>query len=120
MPGTGTYHDSVDETQRRLQVPANAVRVGDTIVHTSKLNKEYRFEVAAVDSDWITFETGQKVHADRFESDRFEVVRPDPTGSGVEERSDDAQRDPSESSAITAVEATVESGRAGRSAPSAE
>jgi hypothetical protein len=65
-----------DETaaQHRRR-PADGVRAGDTVVYTSKLNKEYRFEVTDVDDDWIAFRTGQMVHADRFEREDFEVVR---------------------------------------------
>lgn len=69
----------------RTRLSSDAVRVGDTVVWTSKLNKEYRFTVAAVDSTWITFQTGQMVHKDRFDREDFAVVRTDEEASPAAE-----------------------------------
>lgn len=68
-------HESDTEETRRTELSADALRVGDTVVWTSKLNKEYQYEVADIDSTWITFKTGLMVHTDRFERGAFEVVR---------------------------------------------
>lgn len=68
-------HESDARELRRTELPAESLRVGDTVVWTSKLNKEYRYEVAEIDSTWVTFETGLMVHTDRFERGAFEVVR---------------------------------------------
>lgn len=87
--GTSTeVHDS--EGMCRVQIPADAVRVGDTVVYTSRLDKEYRFMVAGVDANWITFETGQMVHTDRFEREAFSVVRADPESGAVERTPEEA------------------------------
>ena len=59
----------------RSYVDADAVREGDTVVFTSRLDKEYEFDVADVDAEWITFETGQMVHKDRFDREDFAVRR---------------------------------------------
>jgi hypothetical protein len=59
----------------RFDVDADAVRAGDRVVFESKLNKAYEFVVAAVDAEWITFETGQKVHKNRFDREDFAVRR---------------------------------------------
>ncbi|QLD87109.1 hypothetical protein HWV23_15715 [Natronomonas halophila] len=69
----------------RTRLSSDAVRVGDTVVWTSKLNKEYRFTVATVDSTWITFQTGQMVHKDRFDREDFVVVRTDEEASPAAE-----------------------------------
>lgn len=69
-------YESDEKGPRPTEIPVDALHVGDTVVWTSKLNKEYRYEVADVDSTWITFETGLMVHTDRFERGAFEVIRP--------------------------------------------
>lgn len=72
---TDTLDESDEQSRNRLQLPAEDVRVGDSVVFTSKLNKEYRFTVAAVDTEWLTFQTGQMVHVNRFERENFVVIR---------------------------------------------
>lgn len=72
----------------RTRLSFDAVRVGDSVVWTSSLNKEYRFTVAAVDSTWLTFRTGQMVHKDRFDREDFAVVRADRTTALTAETDD--------------------------------
>lgn len=75
--------------ERSLQLPADGVRVGDTVIYTSKFDAEYRFTIASVDPDWLTFETGQMVHKNRFERESFEVVRTPAAKSTTREPSDE-------------------------------
>jgi hypothetical protein len=92
---TGDFRDESRGTAaERLEVDADAVRAGDTVVFESKLNKAYEFVVADVDAEWITFETGQKVHKNRFDREDFAVRRNvrEESGNG---RSDEADGDES-------------------------
>lgn len=81
------------EDVRRLPLPADLVRTGDTVVFTGKRNQEYRFIVAETDPTWLTFRTGQMVHRDRYEREDFAVVRP------TAERSTTAGEDRTETAA---------------------
>lgn len=63
------------EKSRRASASPGVVNVGDTVIYTVRRNREYRFEVADVDEEWITFRTGQMVHKDRFVREDFEVLR---------------------------------------------
>lgn len=96
MPeGTERRPEPGDEGEQRLQVAAAHVRVGDVVVYTSKLNAEYRFTVTDVDDEWITFRTGQKVHADRFDREPFAVIREQPEGvtlAGADTASDESSQ----------------------------
>lgn len=72
------------EQASRDATTLDAVHSGDTVVYRNKRNREYRFEVADVDEEWVTFQTGQMVHINRFRREDFEVVR-----SGVDPAEDE-------------------------------
>lgn len=96
MPaGRGEQPEAGDDTVQGVQLPPSHVRVGDTVVYTSKFNATYRFTVRDVDDAWITFETGQKVHADRFEREAFAVVRETGTEVGSTESDSVTANEPS-------------------------
>lgn len=82
------------ETTHRVVIPAEALSVGDTVVWTSRLNKEYRYRVADIDGTWITFQTGVMVHRDRFEREAFEVVRESEVGTSSTDETDDRRSIP--------------------------
>ena len=64
--GDGTGNRSGATTGRLPDQRFEAVRPGDTVVHTTALEQEYEYTVAAVEPPWLTFETGQQVHRARF------------------------------------------------------
>lgn len=72
--GTGLSERTDSEASPR-RIPTGEVRSGDTVIHTSRLNATYEFEVVDVGPDMITFETGQMVHVDRFHRKAFTVIR---------------------------------------------
>lgn len=80
--GKRSGRDDGDGDARPTALEADAVRPGDRVVFTSRLDKEYEFTVAEVDPTWLTFETGQMVHKDRFDREDFAVVRTASEASG--------------------------------------